>query len=565
MLFINDTKGGFRLKRWLLFLVAALLALVLVACTANDDAGKETGDTKGDSDTEDAKGNDGSSSDEKILYMNNSDEPTSFDPSIGFNAVSWSSLNNLMEGLTRLNEDHLAVEATAEKIDVSEDGLTYTFTIRENAKWSNGDPVVAGDFVFAWQHMLNPETASPAAFLAYFIEGAEDYNNGEGSVEDVAIEASDDQTFVVTLTAPNEAFLNIITNPSFFPIHEKVATENPDWHTEASSFVSNGPFKLSAWDHDVSFEFEKNEHYWDADVVKLDRVHWAMINETTTEYQMYQADELDISGIPAEIAEQLKDSDELRIDDEAGSYFFRLNTSMEPFTNKKIRQAFGLAVDQQEIVDFVTKNGEKPAHGFVPYGFIGPDGKEFRDSVGDLVTFSPDEAKKLLQEGMEEEGYTELPEVTLTYSTGESHENIAIALQSKYKEVLDVEIELQNVEGSVFLAEQKELKHQMSRSSFLHDYADPVNALESFITDSSMNRTTWSNEDYDKLIADIKNETDEEARWALLQDADRLLMEEMPVFPLYFYNQTTLEKPGVSGILRHPVGYVDLKYADKSE
>ena len=222
--------------------------------------------------------------------MNNGDEPTSFDPSVGFNAVSWSSLNNIMEGLTRFSADHLAEKATAEDIKVSDDGLTYTFTIRKDAKWSNGDPVVAGDFVFAWRHMLDPETASPAAFLAYFIEGAEEYNNGEGAVEDIAIEAPNDSTFVVKLTSPNEAFLNIITNPSFFPINEKVATGNPNWHKEASTFVGNGPFKLVSWDHDVSFVFEKNEHYWDANAVKLDKVHWAMVNDSTTSYQMYESE-----------------------------------------------------------------------------------------------------------------------------------------------------------------------------------------------------------------------------------------------------------------------------------
>lgn len=548
------------MKKWIKFVLFTALIVVLAACTANEEAGKKP---EAGSENTGKEGGTEKSTAEKVLYLNNGEEPTSFDPSVGFNAVSWSSLNNLMEGLTRLSEDHLAEEAAAEKIDVSEDGLTYTFTIRDGAKWSNGDPLTANDFVFAWQHMLDPETASPAAFLAYFIEGAEDYNNGEGPIEDIGIDAPDEKTFVVKLTAPNEAFLNIITNPSFFPINEKVATDNPKWFTEADTFVSNGPFKLAQWDHDVKFVFEKNENYWDADNVKLDKVNWEMVSDSTTAYQMYQSGELDSTDVPSEIAEDLKGNDEVKMEDQAGLYFFRFNTSMEPFQNKNIRRAFGEAVNQEDIVEFVTKNGEKPAHGFVSYGFIGPDGKEFRDAAGDLVSFDPENAKKLLEEGMKEEGYSELPKVTLTYSTSESHQKIAVALQSMYKENLGVDVELQNVEAGVFLADQKEFKYQFSRSSFLHDYADPVNALESFTTDSSMNRTTWSNPDYDKLIESIKNEKDENKRWALLQQADKLLMDEMPVFPLYYYNQSTLEKPGVSGILRHPVGYLDLKFADK--
>ncbi|MFC4411749.1 peptide ABC transporter substrate-binding protein [Chungangia koreensis] len=548
------------MKKWLSFIVIAMLAIFMAACTANEDAGQE----KPDDEKDNGQTTDTPEATEKVLLLNNGNEPTSFDPSIGFDSVSWNALNNLMEGLTRLNEDHQPVEATAEKIDVSEDGLTYTFTIREGAKWSNGDAVTANDFVFGWLHMLDPNTASPAAFLAYFIEGAEAYNNGEGAAEDVAIKAVDDKTFEVKLTAPTEAFLNIITNPSFFPINEKVATDNPEWFTEADSFVGNGPFKLVQWDHDVKFVFEKNEHYWDADTVKLDKVEWAMVNDTNTEYQMYQANELDVSDIPSELADSLMDSDEVSIMDQAGIYFYRFNTTKEPFTNQKVRQAFAKAVDQQEIVEFVTKNGEKPAHGFVSYGFTGPDGNEFRDTNGNLVEFNAEEAKKLLEEGMAEEGWDTLPEVTLSYSTSDTHKRIAEALQSKFKEALGIDVKLQNVEASVFSSEQKELKHQLSRSSFLHDYADPVNALESFITGSSMNRTGWSNAEYDKLIADIKNETDAEKRWQMLLDAEKLLMEEAPIFPVHYYNQVTLEKPNVSGIVRHPVGYLDLKWADKN-
>lgn len=443
------------MKKWLSLFVVALFVLVLSACTATKDAG-ETPETN--------TGNEGEEKEtavetetEKVLKLNNGNEPTSFDPSVGFDAVSWNALNNLMEGLVRLSKDHIAEPATAEKIDVTEDGLTYTFTIRDDAKWSNGEPVLASDFVYGWLHMLNPETASPAAFLAYFIDGAEAYNSGEGAAEDVAIKALEEKVFEVKLNAPTEAFLNIITNPSFFPVNEKVATENATWFTESDTFVGNGPFKLTAWEHDVSFTFAKNENYWDADTVKLDKVEWAMVDDSNTEYQMYETGELDVSGVPAELADQLMDSPELKNEDQAGLYFYRFNVSQEPFTNKKIRQAFGLAVDQQEVVEFVTKNGEKPAEGFIPYGFVGPDGKEFRETAGKLVGFDAEKAKTLLAEGMAEEGYTELPEVILTYSTSDTHKKIAEALQSKFKEVLGVDVTLQNVEASVFATEQKSL------------------------------------------------------------------------------------------------------------
>lgn len=552
-IFHKRVKGGLFMKKWLTVLFVAVFAIVLSACTANKEAGKEPSSADGGGDAK-----------EKVLYLNNGSEPTSFDPSVGFNAVSWNALNNLMEGLVRFNDKDQPVEATAEKFVVSDDGLTYTFTIRDGAKWSNGDAVTAGDFVFGWLHMLDPETASPAAFLAYPIDGAEAYNTGKGKAEEVAIKAIDDKTFEVKLNAPTDAFLSIITNPSFFPVNEKVATENPKWFAEADSFVGNGPFNLSEWEHDVKFVFKKNDQYWDKDTVKLDKVDWAMVNDTNTEYQMYKSDELDVSSVPAELAEQLKNDKELHVEDQAGIYFYRFNVEKKPFTNKKIRQAFAKAVDQENIVQYVTKNGEKAAHGFVTYGFKGPDGKEFRESVGDLVSLDKEEAKKLLKEGMKEEGWSKLPKVTLTYSTSPEHQNIAVALQSQIKDALGVDAKLQNVEASVFLAEQKELKHQTSRSSFLYDYADPINAIESFITDSPMNRTAWSNKKFDSLIKSAKQETDATKRWETLQEAERVLIDEAPIVPLYFYNQVSLEKSNVSGIVRHPVGYTELKWADKN-
>ncbi|MEK4148672.1 peptide ABC transporter substrate-binding protein [Robertmurraya sp. FSL W8-0741] len=542
-------------KRSSQFLMAILLIFLLAACTAREDAGTET---DGDSDE-----NRQEETSEKVIYWNNGEEPTTFDPPVGFNAVSWSPLNNIMEGLTRLNEEHLPQPAIAENWDVSEDGKTYTFHIRDDAKWSNGDDVTAGDFEFAWKRALDPELAASSAFLAYLIEGAESYNSGEGSAEDVAVKALDEKTLEVTLTSPQAYFLNIISLPTFFPINEKVAADNPQWFAEAATFVGNGPFKLTEWQHDSHLVMERNEQYWDAETVKVDKIHWAMVDDSNTEYQMYQSGELDSSDVPAELSEKLFEEGEVDIVDQAGLYFFRFNVSQEPFQNKNIRKAFALAVDQQQIVDFVTKNREQPAYGFVSPGFTDANGQDFRETNGDLLKTNIEEAKALLEKGMEEEGYDTLPEVVLTYSSSEQHKKIAEALQPMFKETLGVDVKLESVESSVFLDEQKQLKYQLSRSSFLNDFADPINSLESFQTGHSMNRTGWSNAEYDQLITDAKNEVEEEKRFELLYKAEQILMEEAPIFPLYYYNQPYLQNDAVTGVIRHPVGYIEFKWADK--
>ncbi|WP_108670253.1 peptide ABC transporter substrate-binding protein [Peribacillus acanthi] len=540
------------MKKFLALFMSVMMIFVAAACTAKKDAGTET-----------AKDGEETAKVEKVLKLNNGSEPTSFDPVIGFDSVSWNALNNLMEGLTRLGENHDPEAATAKDWEVSDDGKTYTFHIRDDAKWSNGDDVTAGDFVFAWKRLLDPAVGSPAAFLAFFIEGAEAFNTNKGSADDVKVKAVDEKTFEVTLTSPQAYFLSVIANPAFFPVNEKVATENAQWFAEAKTFVGNGPFNLAEWEHDSHFVMEKNKNYWDAGNVKLDKVHWAIVDDTNTEYQMFQSGELDTSDVPADLAEQLFKDGKAQVGDQAGTYFYRFNVTMEPFQNKNIRKAFALAVDQQKMVDFVTKNQEKPAYGFVSYGFNDADGNDFRETNGELMKTNLEEAKALLAKGMQEEGYDKLPEVTLTYSTSDTHKKIAEALQQMFKENLGVEVKLANMEWNVFAEEQTALKFQLSRSSFLADYADPINFLENFQTGLSMNRTGWSNPTYDKLIKDAKNEADEKKRFELMYQAEKLLMEEAPIFPIHFYNHVYLQNENVTGIVRHPVGYMELKWADK--
>lgn len=544
------------MKKWLVSMVIILFVVALVACTAKKGAGEEPKDNGKQNGAEE-------SIDQKVLKLNNGREPTSFDPAIGFDNVSWDALNNLLEGLTRLGDDHQPQPGMAERWDVSEDGKTYTFHLRKDANWSNGDPVVAKDFIFAWERLLNPDTGSAAGFLGYFIKGGEAFNNGKGSKDDLGLTAVDEKTLEVELESPTGFFLHLITNPAFFPVNHKVAEENPEWHAEANTFVANGPFKLDAWKHDNEMVFSKNKEYWDAENVRLDGVHWTMIDDVNTEYQMFERGELDSAEIPAELSDQLIDGENVQIVEQGGLDFYRFNVTEEPFQNIKIRKAFALAIDQKEIAEFVVKNKVEPAFGFVSPGFTNPEGKDFRDVNEDLISFNPEEAKALLEEGMKEEGYDELPNVTLSYNTDHVNKDVAETLQGMISEHLGVDIELENTEWNVFLEDQKALKHQLSRSSFLYDYADPINFLESFITGSYMNRTGWSNEKYDEFIANAKSAVDEKKRWKYMYEAEKLLAEEMPIFPIRYYNQVEVLQEGVTNIHRHPVGYLDLKYADK--
>ncbi|CRK80228.1 peptide ABC transporter substrate-binding protein [Neobacillus massiliamazoniensis] len=541
------------MKKLVTMVVSVFMLFTVSACTANTNAGTET-----------AKDNEkGKSKVEKVLNLNNEQEPTSFDPPIGFDAVSWNALNNIMEGLTRLDETNQPKAATAKSWDVSKDGKTYTFHIRSDAKWSNGDDVTASDFVYSWKRLLNPETSSPAAFLGYLIEGGEAYNKGKGTADEVKVKAVDKKTFEVTLTSPQSYFLSVISNPCFFPINEKVATSNPKWFAEAKTFVGNGPFTLAEWNHNSDFTFTKNEKYWDAKSVKLDKVHWAMVNDRNTEYQMYKTGELDTSSVPSELADQLLKEGDVKVEDQAGEYFYRFNLTKAPFQNVNIRKAFALAVNQKQLVDLVVKNKVKPAYGFVSYGFKDPSGNDFREKSGDLIKTDVAKAKELLKKGMEEEHYTTLPPVTLTYSTNDVHKKMAEALQQMFKENLGVDVKLANMESSVFAADQKALKFQFSRSSFLADYADPINFLENFITGSPMNRTGWSNAEFDQLIKDAKNEKNDKKRYEMMYKAEKIFLDAAPIIPIHFYNQVNLQNKNVIGIVRHPVGYLELKWADK--
>src|SRR5690625_773117 len=222
--------------------------------------------------------------------------------------------------------------------------------------------------------------------------------------------------------------------------------------------MSNGPLELESWNHDSEMMFAKNEEYWDVDSIKLDKIHWAMVNDENTQYQMFESGELDLASIPAELSDELIDGDNVYIGEEGGLEFFRFNLTEEPFQNKKIRQAFAYAIDREDIAEYVVKNRVEPAFGFVSPGYVTPTGEDFRDINGDLVTFDPDKAQELLEEGMEEEGYDELPEIVLSYNTSDSHKAVAETMQDMLDDNLGIEVTLENQEWAVFAEAQEDLE-----------------------------------------------------------------------------------------------------------
>ncbi|RNB77811.1 peptide ABC transporter substrate-binding protein [Brevibacillus nitrificans] len=496
----------------------------------------------------------------KLLLLNNIKEPTSLDPPIGFDEPSYNILNNLMEGLTRLDADGKVQPAAASEWKISPDGKVYTFTLRDN-KWTNGDPVKAQDFEYAWKRLLDPKIASSAAPLAYMIEGAEAFNSGKGPADGVKVKALDDKTLEVTLAQPASWTLLLVSNPAFFPVNQAVDQKDPKWAAEASTFVGNGPFKLKEWAHDSELKIEKNENYWDAANVTLAGAVWKMIDDENTEYQMFTNEELHrTTTVPSDMADQLFKEGKVLVQDGAGTEFYRFNVTKEPFDNKNIRKAFSMAIDRQTLVDLVLMRQQKPGNAFVSFGLPDANGTgSFREVGGDLIKYDPAEAKKLLEQGMKEKGYTTLPEVTLTYRSGTNYEKTAQALQEMFKQNLGVDVKLQKVEGKVLTDMQKQLQFQLARSSWLPDFGDAINFLDIFQSKSPSNRTGWNNPQYDKLIQDAYKEADDAKRLQMLHDAEKILMDEAPIAPLYFYNTSLLQSDKVSGIVSTSLSYTDLR------
>lgn len=506
---------------------------------------------------------DGFSANAKVVRLNISVEPPSLDPRIAVDTTSSTIIGMLFEGLTRLSPRHNVELAMAKRVDLSPDRRTYTFTLRD-ARWTNGDPVTAHDFLQTWKQILDPKFPSNYAYQFHVIKNAQEIIEGELPLDALGVRALDARTLEVTLEHPTPYFLELLAHHVFAPINQRAAAENPKWALEEGEhFVSNGPFTLVSWNHHDELIVRKNPNYWDADRVHLDGIHISMVEDSATELAMFDQGELDWAGqplslgLPVEAIPALKQQGRLHTQPIAGVYFYMFNTEKVPFNNAKVRRAFAYAMGRERIVRNITQAEQTPAMGLVPPTMPFEQRPFFRDD-------DRAHARRLFREGLAELGLQadELPTITLSYNMGDHHLKIAQAIQQQWLETLGVRVGLAASEWKVYLSTLHQKDFMIGRLGWLADFNDPINFLEIFKhRESGNNSTLWENEDYIALLDRAAETRDNRKRHELLVKAERILMHEMPVAPIFFLTNSHVRNPKLHDVFLSPLGSVDFKWA----
>jgi len=547
-------------KAILALLIIMAVSTIMSACGSN---GKGTSSsappkTNNEKPADQSSGSKTETPKEQVFRFNLHSNPPTLDPGVVQDNVGFAVLTGLYEGLARSDENGKAIPGTAEKWDISSDGLKYTFHLRKDAKWSNGDPVTAADFEFAWKRVLDPKTepVPPYAYQMYYIKGAEAFNTGENTdPNSVAVKAVDANTLEVELEHSTPYFLGLLSFSTYFPVHSSVK-DNPKWASDASTIISNGPFKMGEWKQQSSLEIVKNENYYAKDEIKFTKVQMSMVDDAGSELSMYETDQLDFAGMPTgripneqiPIMKQTK-PDELDIKGIASTYYYLFNNKQKPFNNVNVRKALAMAIDRQLIVDKVTLGGQLPAYGIVAPGIAGENGEFRSEHKDDFFKENVEEAKTLLQKGLSEEGLSAMPEFTLIYNTDENHKKVAEAIVDMWNKNLGIKAKIENQEFGVFLKNRTALNYQMSRAGWQTDYNDPMSFLDLYMTGSGNNDIGYSNPEYDKLVNEAKQSLDNKQRMELMSKAERILIEQdQAIIPLYYYTNVALKKPNLKDV-----------------
>ena len=543
-----------KLRKILAMVMAlALLCATFTACgdtsgtsssAGTSSTASETGDSSAAEEGETATGGSGGT-----LNMRNTMEPTSLNTLLATYAYDFTPINAMIECLYRDDENDVPQPAGAETVDISDDKLVYTFHLREDATWSNGDPVVATDYEFAWQQALNPEVASDYAYMLYFIHNAEPYFNGEVEWSEVGVKVIDDYTLEVTLDNPLPYATDLFAFPTLAPINQKFYEEvgADKYATDAEYFCCNGMYELTEWSHNSQIVFQKREDYWNADAVGPDEIVYKIITDSQAGLNSYLSREIDYTDLDSgEVVQQAEAAGfEVGVKPARSSYYLIVNTEDEFMSNQNLRLALAYSIDKQALVDTVYQNDNQPMTSFTPPAIMGANDSSFQEALvaerGEMYPGSGDleKAQEYLQAALEELGCT-VDELNLSIDCADDslRRNCATFLQEQWRQNLGIEnIAVNSMQTKQVSANRQSGDYCMSLGGWSPDYNDAINFLDLWVTDGGNNDSFWSNEEYDNLIAQATAEADEEVRQQYLFDAEEILAAEMPIIPLYWQCQ----------------------------
>lgn len=542
--------------------VVAVCGIVLAGCSTGGTS--STGESSSDS---------GTAAAEQIFNVVVQQEMPSADLSLATDTISFSALNNVYEGLYRLDADSKPEPAgAAELAEVSEDGLTYKLKLREDAKWSNGEPVTAADYVYGWQRTVSAETGSEYAYLFAPVTNAEAITAGEKDASELGIKAVSDYELEITLTTPTPYFQYLLAFPSFFPQSQAVVEDNGDQYASTSdNAVYNGPFVLAGFDGpgtDTEWSYEKNDQYWDKETVKLDTINVSVVKESSTSLNLFQDGQADDVILTGELAQQMANDEAFVSEPLARTSYIELNQREEdsPFRNEDLRKAISYAIDRDALVTSILGDGSLASTGLIPKGmtFNPTDNTDFVDEAESVIEYDQEKAKEHWEKAKEALGIDSLSFEILASDTDSTKKAIEY-IQSAIQDTLDgVKVSLSPVPFSVRLDRSNSGDFDVVMGGWGADYADASSFTDLFVTDNSYNRGRWTSEEYDAAVKSsaTTNAGNPDARWQDLLDAEKIIMDQQGVIPVYQNVEAHLRAPKVKGVVSHGAGaQYDYKWA----
>ncbi|MCC2379025.1 peptide ABC transporter substrate-binding protein [Bacillus wiedmannii] len=528
-------------KKSHLMVMALVTTLLLTAC--NNKANK--------SDTEAKK---------QVLNVTVSEEIPSLDTAKTMDGTSAHVMQNIFEGLYVLDDQDQPIPAVAKSFKRSEDGKKYTFDLRKDAKWSNGDNVTANDFMFAWKRAIKPETASQYASMLFYVKNAKEINKGTMPLDNLGVKAINDYKLEVELEQPIPYFLQLLALPIYLPQHESFLKEQgKNYALESSNLIYNGPFVLEKWKHEQEFQLKKNATYWDEKKVKLDEINFQIVKDTMTAVNLYEAGNLDRVPINSQFVDKYKGNKELHMSSDPGIAMLRFNEKNNALANKKVRQSISLALNKEDFVAHFINNGAKPASGLVPVGHVNEEtGKDFRKENGDLSSYDLQNAKKIWEEAKKELGVEQINFEFLTFEQDNAKRMAEYIKGDLEKNLHGLTIQIKQQPFKQKLQLEQTGDYDITMANWGPDYKDPISYLELFTTGNQNNKMNYSNSRFDELIKKAKTNfvLEPEKRWGALLEAEQVLLEDAAVAPLYHIGSAYVQKDYVKGIEKHQFGGV---------